>query len=121
MTFISTTAAQIVSPGHCIYGIAKAALNHLVRYSADEFGPKGVRTNAIGTGLIATPGVLTGPASAMMEEVRSHVPLRRLGKPIDIAGAVYFLTSDLASYVNGTILPVEGGDIYGSRGYPRMG
>jgi 3-oxoacyl-[acyl-carrier protein] reductase len=52
--------------------------------------------------------------------VIDHVPLRRIGQPSDIAGAVYFLMSDLASYVNGSILHVEGGDLNGSRGFPHM-
>jgi 7-alpha-hydroxysteroid dehydrogenase len=120
LAFISSLAAETAAPGQSIYGMAKAALNHLVRYAADEFGPRGVRTNGIGTGLILTPGLKAVSNSTYIKQVIDHVPMRRIGQPSDIAGAVYFLMSDLAAYVNGSILHVEGGDLYGSRGYPHM-
>lgn len=119
MVFISSLAGEFVSPGQPLYGVAKAGLNHFMHYCADEFGPSGVRANAIGTGLIAYPKMLGNVASEAIKTVVEGIPLRRVGKPSDIAGAVYFLMSDLAAYVTGTVLHVEGGFMVGSRGIPR--
>ena len=121
MVFISSLAGDVVSPGHSLYGIAKAGLQHLARYAADEFGPAGVRANAIGTGLILTEGMLAVVEPAVIAQVTSGIPMRRVGLPQDIASAVYFLMSPLASYVTGSVLHVEGGNMVGSRGFSRDG
>lgn len=121
MVFISSLAGNIVSPGHAFYGVGKAALNHFMRYCADEFGPAGVRSNCIGTGLIQYPSMETSVPVEIIEQLNQGTALRRAGKAIEIAGAVHFLMSDLSTYVTGTVLNVEGGRMLGTGGIPRSG
>jgi NAD(P)-dependent dehydrogenase (short-subunit alcohol dehydrogenase family) len=72
---------------------------------AAEFAPLGVRTNAISPGEIDTAILSPGTAAFADREV----PMRRLGKPKEVAAAIYFLCSEAASYVNGTELHINGG------------
>ncbi len=89
---------------------AKAGVDMLTRVLAMEWGPEGIRVNAI------VPGPITGtegmdrlaPTDELKALVTETVPLRRDGTPQDIANAAYFLASDLGSYVSGVILPVDG-------------
>jgi NAD(P)-dependent dehydrogenase (short-subunit alcohol dehydrogenase family) len=92
------------------YGAAKAGVIALTRQVALEYGPLGIRANVICPGPIATPQMLAylvtlpgGPGS-----YGSHIPLRRLGTPEEIANAAVFLASDEASYVSGAVLAVDG-------------
>ncbi len=87
------------------YAGSKAALLSLTREMAAEFAPLGVRTNAISPGEIDTAILSPGTAAFADREV----PMRRLGKPSEVAAAIYFLCSDAASYVNGTELHINGG------------
>ena len=87
------------------YACSKAALLSLTREMAAEFAPLGVRTNAISPGEIDTAILSPGTAAFADREV----PMRRLGKPSEVASAIYFLCSDAASYVNGTELHINGG------------
>jgi 3-oxoacyl-[acyl-carrier protein] reductase len=73
-----------------------------------ELGPKGVRVNAIAPGFIATPILDTIPDN-VMQEMKARVPLKRLGKPEEIANVYAFLASDEASYINGAVIEVAGG------------
>ncbi|GGX95143.1 SDR family oxidoreductase [Massilia dura] len=91
------------------YSAAKAGVLGLMRAMAREFGPSGIRVNAITPGLIATDiikGKLTDERKA---EIARDIPLARLGKADDIAGAVVFLASDLSAYCTGVTLDVNGG------------
>ena len=87
------------------YAGSKAALLSLTREMAAEFAPLGVRTNAISPGEIDTAILSPGTAAFADREV----PMRRLGKPSEVASAIYFLCSDAASYVNGAELHINGG------------
>ncbi len=87
------------------YAASKAALATLTREMASEFAPLGVRTNAISPGEIDT--AILSPGSAAFAD--REVPMRRLGKPVEVANAIYFLCSDAASYVNGAELHINGG------------
>jgi NAD(P)-dependent dehydrogenase (short-subunit alcohol dehydrogenase family) len=87
------------------YASSKAALLTLTREMAAEFAPLGVRTNAISPGEIDTAMLSPGTAAFADREV----PMRRLGKPSEVAAAIYFLCSEAASYVNGTELHINGG------------
>lgn len=93
------------SIGH--YNVTKAALIHLTRTLAADLAP-GVRVNAIAPGLVKTrfARALWEPAE---EAIARHTPLGRLGEPEDIANAALFLTSDLASWITGQTLVVDGG------------
>ena len=87
------------------YAGSKAALLSLTREMAAEFAPLGVRTNAISPGEIDTAILSPGTAAFADREV----PMRRLGKPSEVASAIYFLCSEAASYVNGAELHINGG------------
>jgi NAD(P)-dependent dehydrogenase (short-subunit alcohol dehydrogenase family) len=97
------------APLHGAYGAAKAALMSLVRTLAIELARDQVRVNAVAPGAVLTPRV-----EAMMSEERraasaASIPIGRLAAPDDIANAVAFLVSDLASYITGQTLVVDGG------------
>jgi NAD(P)-dependent dehydrogenase (short-subunit alcohol dehydrogenase family) len=95
-------------PGYPAYDAAKAALLGLTRNLAAEYGPRGIRTNAVLPGGIDTR-VWDPGGQAGRDAFAAQVPLRRLGRPEEIASAVLFLVSDEASYVNGAALVVDGG------------
>ena len=92
-----------------IYDITKAGVIMLTRQLAKELGGK-VRVNAVAPGIIKTrfAEALWGN-EAIMERVRTTNPMGRIGTPDEVAGAVAFLVSDAASYVNGEVLVIDGG------------
>ncbi len=104
---ISTVSASTPSPEAGIYGASKAALDLLTKLWADEFGEAGIRVNAIAPGPIETEG--TSDISEIVEGLGRTRALNRVGEPDEIASAVAFLASPAASYINGVILPVDGG------------
>ena len=87
------------------YAASKAALGGLTREMAAEYAADGVRVNAVSPGEILTP-ILSIKTD---EIIQSHVPMRRIGQPEEIADAVHFLCSDAASYITGTEMLVNGG------------
>ena len=96
------------------YGISKAAEAHLARNLALEWGPKGIRVNAIAPGLVKTDfakALWSNPQTLKNVEQRS--PLRRIGQPIDIAGVAVFLASAAASFVTGQVIVADGGATLG--------
>jgi 3-oxoacyl-[acyl-carrier protein] reductase len=104
---MSAFRAVPIVPG---YGAAKAALVQLVRNLAVHWRNDGIRVNAVAPGLIDTP--MTAPMVAFPEilaEELHHVPMGRMGTPADVAAATLFLCSASASYITGTIVPVDGG------------
>lgn len=93
-----------------LYGLSKAALAQLARNLAVEWGPAGVRVNAISPGLIRTPlaePLLTN--SAFMERRLALTPLRRIGEPHEVAGAVVLLASRAGAFITGHNLIIDGG------------
>ena len=86
------------------YATSKAAMAALTREMAADFGPLGVRVNAIAPGEIDTPIL-----SAGSEELAEEIPLRRLGTPEEVARTIYFLCTPQASYVTGTEVHINGG------------
>jgi len=96
------------------YAAAKAGVLGLTRDMARDLGPHQIRVNAICPGCIDTPMMerslsRNGEASSARQKMKSAIPLRRLGNPAEIANAVAFLASDLASYISGIALVVDGG------------
>jgi NAD(P)-dependent dehydrogenase (short-subunit alcohol dehydrogenase family) len=98
------------SPGTAAYGAAKAGLLNLTQSLAQEWGPDGIRINAIIAGLMQTETAETtyGGAEAQAAVGRS-MPLQRMGTGDDLAGAILWLCSDLASWVSGARINVDGG------------
>lgn len=94
------------------YALAKAGVVQLARNLAVQWGPKGVRTNAIAPGLIATrfaDGLLGD--EAFMARRMQMTPLRRVGQPHEIAGAAVFLAAPAGGFVNGQVIVVDGGTV----------
>lgn len=106
----SSIRSLVVEPGQAVYAMTKAGTVQLIRGLAVELGPKGVRANAIGPGVIDTP--LTAPIKNQPDWYNAyaeHSILRRWGRPEEIGGVVAFLASRAASYITGTIIFVDGG------------
>jgi NAD(P)-dependent dehydrogenase (short-subunit alcohol dehydrogenase family) len=91
------------------YSAAKAGVLGLTRAMAREFGPDGIRVNAITPGLIATDIIKGKLSEERKGEIAEQIPLARLGRASDIAGAVVFLASELSAYCTGITLDVNGG------------
>jgi 3-oxoacyl-[acyl-carrier protein] reductase len=106
---LSSGAAWTNSPGVGIYPASKAAVESLTKQMAIEWGPQGVRANAVGPGLIVTEGTQANYQGERRVERGRPVPLRRVGEPQDIADVIAFLCSDDARYVSGQVVYVDGG------------
>lgn len=94
--------------GQANYAASKAGMIALAKSVAQEMGPRGIRANAIAPGFIETAMTAALPEK-VREEWKAKIPLRRGGKPEDIADVATFLASDLASYVTGQVIQVDGG------------
>lgn len=107
---ISAPQAEVAMTGQAHVCAAKAGVDMITRTLALEWGPEGIRINSIIPGPIDnTEGMRRlAPNEKAMEKVKHSVPLRRIGQPEDIANACMFLGSDMASYVSGTVIPVDG-------------
>ncbi len=94
-------------PSGVAYPTSKSAVNGLTWSLARELGPSGIRVNAVAPGITKTDMVAAFPEK-MIQPLINAIPLRRVGEPEDIANAFLFLASDMASYVTGEILSVDG-------------
>jgi NAD(P)-dependent dehydrogenase (short-subunit alcohol dehydrogenase family) len=106
---VTTMVAEFGMPGLSAYGASKAAVALLTKAWAAEYGPKGVRVNAVAPGPTNTPGT-----AAMGDEfghIIETIPLGRAADPSEIADTIVFLASDRASYLNGAVVPVDGGRV----------
>lgn len=107
---LSSIAAQNPQIGGGFYSMSKAGVSAFTKLAAAEWGPMGVRVNAVAPGLIRT--AMAEPVYAvpeLYEKRRMMMPLRRIGAPVNIGTVVAFLLSDDASYVSGQIIDVDGG------------
>jgi NAD(P)-dependent dehydrogenase (short-subunit alcohol dehydrogenase family) len=116
---VSSVSSQVGTPRRAAYAASKGAVDALTRSLAMEYGPKGIRVNAVAPGVIVTamwernrtvPGVI--------EQIESQIALRRWGLPEDVADVVVFLASDASRYVTAQTIEVDGGmastlDLYG--------
>jgi NAD(P)-dependent dehydrogenase (short-subunit alcohol dehydrogenase family) len=110
---ISSSSAQSGQPYMSAYVASKSAVNGLTKSLALEYGPSGITVNAVPPGFIDTPMLRKseehGRLGTTVEEHIARTPVRRVGRPADIAAACAFLISDEAGYITGQILGVNGG------------
>jgi NAD(P)-dependent dehydrogenase (short-subunit alcohol dehydrogenase family) len=108
---VSAGQAFIPTPFQAHVCAAKAGVDMLTRVLAAEWGPEGVRINSIVPGPIAdTEGIRRlAPTPQTLDSMTERVPLKRMGRIDDIARMALFLASDWASYITGTVIPVDGG------------
>jgi NAD(P)-dependent dehydrogenase (short-subunit alcohol dehydrogenase family) len=107
---ISSQAGSVVLKGESIYCMTKAAINHLTRCLALEWAPYGIAVNSVAPTFIWTDGTRPGLADPDFHaHVLKHIPLGRIGDPVDVAGAVVYLASPAASLVTGANLLIDGG------------
>jgi NAD(P)-dependent dehydrogenase (short-subunit alcohol dehydrogenase family) len=104
---VASMAGQFSIPGMAVYGASKAALIQLTKSWAAEFGPHGVRVNAVIPGPTRTSG--TEAMGEGLDQLASQAPAQRVAAPEEIAAAVAFLASDSASFIHGALLAVDGG------------
>jgi 3-oxoacyl-[acyl-carrier protein] reductase len=99
--------------GQTNYVATKAGVVGMTRVWARELGRHNIRVNAIAPGFIATEMTASMPEK-VLEGMKEHTPLRRLGQPADVANAYAFLASDEATYISGAVLRVDGGIVVGT-------
>jgi NAD(P)-dependent dehydrogenase (short-subunit alcohol dehydrogenase family) len=103
---ISAGSGERSSPGGAAYSVSKGAINALTKQAAADLAPT-IRVNGIISGLVGTP--LGQKEMGNRKPEYDFIPLKRIGRPEDVAEAAVFLGSDRASYITNTILPVDGG------------
>jgi len=110
MIFFSSIRSQVVEPGQGVYAATKAGTLQMIRAAAAEWGPHGVRANAVAPGVVETP--LTKQIKDQPEWYDAYARKSALGRwaqPSELVGAVVYLASDASSFVTGTLLVVDGG------------
>lgn len=111
---LSSVNAYTGMPTTAVYAATKAALNSYTRTAASELAPRGIRVNAVNPGPVETPifgktGMPEEQLNGFAQAVKNRVPLKRFGKPEDIANMVSFLASDDATFITGGEYNVDGG------------
>ena len=107
----SITGPHVTSPGHGHYSATKAGINGLIRAAALEFSGYGITVNGVEPGNILTEAVQQQRSAAFLKSMVDAIPLGRLGSVRDVANAFLFLASDDASYITGTTIIVDGGQL----------
>lgn len=105
---MSSMWGRVGSSCEAAYSASKAAVIGLTKALSKELGPSGIRVNAITPGVIQTD-MVKNVDPAVLEELRQETPLERLGCPEDVANAIWYLASEEAGFVTGTVLDVSGG------------
>jgi 3-oxoacyl-[acyl-carrier protein] reductase len=105
---VSSIVGLYGNVGQANYAAAKAGLIGLTKTLAKELGRKYIRVNAVAPGFIYTPMTATVPEK-ILDLMKEKTPLKRLGKPADIANTLLFLASDEADFINGAVISVDGG------------
>jgi 3-oxoacyl-[acyl-carrier protein] reductase len=105
---IASVVGEMGNAGQANYSASKAGVIGLTKTIAREFAQRGLNINAIAPGYIQTPMTEALPEKAK-EELRRLIPMERLGRPEDVAQAVFFLVSESSSYITGQVLNVNGG------------
>lgn len=108
LIFISSGLSRRPGYGFSAHAAAKSAVDGIARVMALELGVYGITVNVVGPGLVLTDATAQQPEENLKKSADSN-PLKRIGKPQDIAGAVVFLASSLSDYITGEYIPVNGG------------
>ena len=111
IVLVASTAGQRGEPFHSHYAASKGAVIALTKSLGSELGPRGVRVNCVAPGWVATDMSRAALAGTSGDDIRRVIPLGRPGQPGEIAGPIAFLASDLASYLHGQVLSVNGGAV----------
>ncbi|MGH8787459.1 MAG: SDR family NAD(P)-dependent oxidoreductase [Cupriavidus necator] len=111
IVFVGSVAGMAPKVGSGFYGATKSALHVLANVFAVELAPSGITVNVVAPGTVETPMLeqVVGATAASGYRPYGTSPLGRIAQPDDVAGAILYLLSDAARYVNGAILPVDGG------------
>jgi NAD(P)-dependent dehydrogenase (short-subunit alcohol dehydrogenase family) len=106
---ISSTAALHAVPFTVVYAAAKAGLNALTKAAAAEYGPRGIRVNAIVCGTFHTDSFDSGTPPDVQEQMAANISLRRIASADEIVGTALFLAAEASSYLSGELLVLDGG------------
>jgi NAD(P)-dependent dehydrogenase (short-subunit alcohol dehydrogenase family) len=115
LVFIGSVCGLVAWEGDVAYNVAKAGLQHLARCLASDYAKQGLRANVIAPGVIDTPltrnyaGGMPGGEAEGLKTLAAMHPIGRIAVPQEIASAAAFLASDKASFITGTVLPIDGG------------
>jgi len=112
---VTSVEAWHAAPGFAVYAAMKAAVEQFTKSMALELGGRGIRVNCVAPDMIPTPGDagLTSDSGALCDDLHP-TPLRRMGSPDECAAVIVFLASDMASFVTGSSIPVDGGTVAGA-------
>jgi NAD(P)-dependent dehydrogenase (short-subunit alcohol dehydrogenase family) len=110
---MSSTAGLSGAPGMGAYSAAKHGVIGLTQTAALDYGPKGIRVNAIAPGPILTEGGIGAASAEIQQRAAELLPLKRLGTPDEVARVAAWLLSDAASFVNGATISIDGGKLAG--------
>lgn len=106
---ISSIGGIVPDVSQIAYGTSKAAINYLTQLIATHAGRDGIRCNAVAPGMTATDAVMNNLTPEFQEFFQRHIPIKRMGKPEEIAHAVVYFLSDESRYTTGQIVSVSGG------------
>jgi len=110
IVMLSSQAGFVGLPTESVYCMTKAAISHLTKCLAVEWGPHQVNVNAVAPTFIRTPGTVKWlEDESFSRDLLSKIPLGRVGDPVDVCGAVVFLASPAAALINGATLLIDGG------------
>lgn len=107
----SITGPHVTNPGHGHYAATKAGINGFIRAAALEFSSYGITVNGVEPGNIMTEAIQEHRGAEYIASMEAAIPLGRLGTPRDVANAFLYLASEEASYVTGTTIVVDGGQL----------
>lgn len=109
VVFTSSVSAFFNAPGRALYAGSKAALTSFMRSFAVELADKGIRANAVHPGMVETKMIADNLSEEELQNNLKEYPLKRFGKPEDVAWAIIYLLSDASSWVTGTSVVIDGG------------
>jgi 3-oxoacyl-[acyl-carrier protein] reductase len=105
---IASISGIVGFPGQANYSSAKAGVIALSKVLSKELASRNITVNSIAPGMIET-SMIKGVREEVLEEYKKQIPLRRFGKPEEVANAILFLASEEASYITGQVIPITGG------------